>query len=73
MEINNFKLLEKELMEKKDAQIIRVQNNLDHSRSLFKSIGDIVELYFPKFVEVLIKMAGSKDPKEGTSKYPHEN
>lgn len=72
MEINNFKLLEQELMDQKDAQITRVQNKINHDRSLFQSIGDMVELYFPKILEVFIKMTGGNDLKSSDSKYPHE-
>ncbi len=72
METNNFKVLEQELMDKNEAQITRVQNSLNQSRSLFQSIGDIVELYFPKVIEVFIKMTGGEN-KNDASKYPHEN
>jgi hypothetical protein len=72
MEINNFKLLEQELMDQKEDQIIRVQNKINQDRSLFQSIGDIVELYFPKIIEVFIKMTGGNELKTPDSKYPHE-
>ncbi len=74
MEINNFKLLERELMENREPQIERVKNSIEHSRSLFQSIGDFVELFFPKVIEVFIKMSGGQSdlPKQ-ESRYPHEN
>jgi hypothetical protein len=72
MEINNFKLLEQQLMDQKEAQLTRVQNKINVDRSLFQSIGDMVELYFPKILEVFIKMTGGNEMKSPDSKYPHE-
>jgi hypothetical protein len=74
MEVNNFKELERELMSQKDDQLKRVQNNITQSRSLFQAIGDLVELFFPKVVDVLLRMGGGDDKDTKTqSKYPHEN
>jgi hypothetical protein len=74
MEKNNFKLLEQELMNEKEAQIVRVQNNINYNRTLFQSIGDIVELFFPKIIDVFIRMTGGASaPVNNESKYPHEN
>jgi hypothetical protein len=75
MATNNFKELENEIVSNRDAQIKRVQNNIMHSRSLFQTIGDVVELFFPKMVDVLMKMSGGgkSSGDSNNSRYPHES
>ena len=72
MEVNNFKELERELMAMREPQLQKIQHNITESRSVFQAIGDVVELFFPKVIEVLIRMTGSNPPDTQESKYPHE-
>ncbi len=71
--MNNFKMLEEELAKGKEKKFQEVRNNINDSRSLFQTIGDIVDLFFPKFVEVFVKMTGKEEKRDPQSKYPHEN
>lgn len=69
--MNNFKELEKELMSNNDFALNSVKNNIEKSRGVFQLIGDFIELFFPKMLDVLSGMAGGKEDNT-TSKYPHE-
>jgi hypothetical protein len=70
--MNNFQLLEKQIAEGKENNFKQIKNNINETRGLFQMIGDLVELFFPKFVETFVAMSASED-KRNKSKYPHEN
>lgn len=69
---NNFKELEKLLSENKEFTFEKVKNNIVSSRNLFGFIGDIIELFIPRIIDVFVGMAGGESESEPTSKYPHE-
>jgi hypothetical protein len=71
--MNNFQLLQEELAKDKDEQLMKVRNNINDSRGLFQTIGDLVELFFPKFVDTFLKFGSKEGGEREQSKYPHEN
>ncbi|MFM2395357.1 MAG: hypothetical protein RLZZ546_3340 [Bacteroidota bacterium] len=68
---NNFKELEREIVSNRERQLQKIQYNLNHSRSIFQTIGDLIELYIPRFFGALIKT--SDTPGKENSKYPHQS
>lgn len=70
---NNFKELEKEIVSNREHQLQRIQHNLNHSRNIFQTIGDLIELYIPRFFGALIKTSDNGTPGKDSSKYPHES
>ncbi|MCB0562156.1 MAG: hypothetical protein H6573_09015 [Lewinellaceae bacterium] len=74
--MNNFQELEKEQERQYDAsKRMHVQNNLSHTFGLFKFIGQIVDVYLPALVGVLISAAGgssSETNSQGLSRPPSE-
>jgi hypothetical protein len=75
MPVNNFKELEKEIVSTREARIQKVHHNIVQTRSLFQTIGDVVELYFPNVVDMFVRMSGDQKIADNVppSKYPHEN
>jgi hypothetical protein len=70
---NNFKELEELLSKDKEFTLQKVQNNLVATRNLFGFLGDIIELFLPKIMDVIINLSGG-NVKENSDqiKYPHE-
>lgn len=70
---NNFKELEELLSKDKEFTLQKVQNNLVGTRNLFGFLGDIIELFIPKIMDVIINLSGG-DMTENSKqiKYPHE-
>ena len=63
--MNNFKKLleEEESILNDRPQLRKVQTNLWQTLGVFKFVGQIVEVYVPKMVDLLILAAGGKvDP-----------
>jgi hypothetical protein len=72
--MNNFQLLEQELAAGKEKNFTKIKNDINDTRGLFQMIGDIVEHFFPKFVETFVTMSsGDNNPESNKPKYPHEN
>ncbi|MCB0613689.1 MAG: hypothetical protein KDC75_10290 [Phaeodactylibacter sp.] len=60
--MNNFQELEKEQERQYDAsKRMHVQKNLSNTFGLFKFIGQIVDVYLPAMIGVLISAAGGSD------------
>lgn len=60
--MNNFQRLEEEQIRQYDAaKRHHVQNNLEHTFGLFKFIGQIVDVYLPAMIGVLISAVGGND------------
>ena len=74
--MNNFQRLEEEQARQYDAvKLQQVQNNLEHTFGLFKFIGQIVDVYLPAMIGVLISAAGGNSPdsrKTGINRPPSE-
>lgn len=74
---NSFKELERLEIEGRTAPLKRIQNNITSNLSLFKFIGNIMELFFPRMVDLIVRLAGGKDSpdtpsKPKPSKYPNQ-
>ncbi len=74
--MNNFQQLEEEQARQYNgAPRQSVQNNLWQTIGVFKFIGQIVEVYLPSMIEVLISAAGGNNPERrgrSTSRPPSE-
>lgn len=72
--MNNFQRLEEEQIRQYDASKRRnVQNNLEQTFGLFKFIGQIVDVYLPAMVGVLISAAGGNSSRgQGPGRTPSE-
>lgn len=73
MTTNNFKELEREIVSNREHQLKRIQHNLNHSRNIFQTIGDLIELYIPRFFGALIKTSDDSSPGKENARYPHES
>lgn len=71
MTVNNFKELEQIETSALGNPPEQVKKNISYNLSLFRFIGDMIELYIPNFGRALVKMSGenSAQPK---SKYPNK-
>lgn len=56
MEKNAFKELEAEILANHKEQLDTVKSNILQTREILQTVGDILELYFPKAIEVMLKM-----------------
>ncbi|MCB0588937.1 MAG: hypothetical protein KDD06_26850 [Phaeodactylibacter sp.] len=74
--MNNFQRLEEEQARLYDASRRRdVQENLSQTFGLFKFIGQIVDVYLPAMIGVLVSAAGGKGPdgrNQGLNRPPSE-
>ncbi|HMQ49926.1 MAG TPA: hypothetical protein PKA00_18940 [Saprospiraceae bacterium] len=63
--INNFKKLQEEeeerLLRSQKPKIQKVQNGIWQSLGVFKFVGQLIEVYLPAMVEVLLFSAGGND------------
>lgn len=57
MEKNAFKELEAEILANRKDQLETVKSNLLHTKEILQTLGDILELYFPKAIEVMLNMS----------------
>ncbi len=63
MRANNFKELEIEQASRFDAQRSdRVKKDVHNSMSIFRFIGDIIELYIPRVLGIFTSMSGGDAP-----------
>ena len=58
MAINNFKELERQNEKEYGTPPEHVRDNILGSLSLFKFIGDILELYLPRVFSLMVRMSG---------------
>lgn len=64
MPTNSFKELEKENSKQFDERDRRVRDNVNHSIGFFHFIGDILELFLPKFFSIFVNVTGGNGPKQ---------
>ncbi len=67
MQINNFKVLENQEMEKHNSPLKDIHNNINSSMSIFRFIGNMAELFFSKFIGAALGVT----PDDSTTKYPN--
>jgi len=79
MGVNNFKKLELEEESRLSMDTDRVRNGITSNISAFRFITDIVELYFPRMLDLFVGLTGgqpgsiSSKKSSGTNKYPDLN
>ncbi len=60
---NSFKELENEDSKKFEERNQRVRDNINHSVGFFHFLGDILDLFLPKVVNMFLTVSGGKGPK----------
>jgi len=76
MGVNNFKKLEKEEMQHVSMNAEKVRTGITANIGAFKFITDIVELYFPRMIDLFVGLTGGQpgsipqDNGKKTNKYP---
>ena len=76
MRVNNFKELEREEIKNLDPSLSRIKSNVNSNLGIFQFIGEMVELFLPKFFGMFINLAGGgsdeniNDKKD--KKYPNK-
>lgn len=55
---NNFKLLEQEDEERYKPTIDQIKSDLNGSMDLFRFIGQIIEIYVPRFFDMMVVTSG---------------
>lgn len=63
MQVNNFKELGKEQERSFSKSDQRIQKNVNYSVGFFQFIGDILELFMPKIVNMFLNLSGGQGPK----------
>ncbi len=58
---NNFKELEKLLIENRGNNSNKIKNNINSNINLFSFVSNLVELYIPKMGKVFTSFDNSKD------------
>jgi len=76
MRVNNFKELEREEMKDLDLSIDRIKSNVNSNLGIFQFIGEMVEMFLPRFFNMIINLAGSPTVEDENdrkkSKYPNK-
>ncbi len=62
MRTNNFKRLEEEEFNNMPEPPAEIQNNIVGQVNIFRFIGDIIDLYLPKVVDLFVQMSGGDSP-----------
>lgn len=63
MPVNNFKELEKEQERSFSDSDQRIKKNVNYSIGFFQFIGDIIDLFMPKVVNMFLNLSGGQGPK----------
>ena len=69
---NSFKELEKEHLQRFEKKSPEIKQNIEGTTSSYKFIGDVLDLYFTKIMNVFVAMTGG-DMSEQTNKEPNKN
>lgn len=64
MEKNAFKELEEDILLNRQDQLDTVKSNLMHTHELLQTLGDVLDLYFPKAMEVMLNLSERPGTKE---------
>ncbi len=62
MSKNSFKELAKDNQKNFEGKEKRIKENINHSIGFFHFIGDIIELFVPRVVQVFLGISGAKGP-----------
>ncbi len=74
MSINNFKELERLTIAEQGRPPQQIIKNISKNMSIFRFIGDLIELYLPNFGKALVRMSGgpANSKTNPPSKYPNQ-
>ena len=73
MSRNNFEELEELLTKDRNQSLEKVQNNLLGTRNVFGFLGDLIELFIPRIMDVFVQITSTdQSDSDNNSKYPHE-
>ena len=64
MATNSFKELGRENEKPFEERESKVRHNVNHSIGFFHFIGDILELFIPKFFNIFVNITGGNGPKQ---------
>lgn len=67
--MNNFQRLQQEDEERYKPEIDRIKADLNGSMDLFRFIGNIIEIYVPRFFDMMVVTSGGSQKKV---RPPHE-
>lgn len=70
--MNNFQRLEAKNMEETQDVKHRVKKRVDNSMDVYRFVGNIFDLYFPKIVGFMTAMLGAEQKQPPKSKYPNQ-
>ena len=71
--MNNFQKLESQKLDTFDESTRKVKKNVDKSMDLYRFVGNIFDLYFPKIVGFMNAILGGEtDDNRAKSKYPNK-
>ena len=70
--MNNFQELESQKLNTFEESTQRVKKNVDKSMDLYRFVGNIFDLYFPKIVGFMNAVLGGEPPSQNKSKYPNK-
>lgn len=62
---NNFEKIEEDLIAKHGEPPTKVKHNIDESFSFVRMIGNIIELFMPKVLDIFVNLAGGEKDKSG--------
>ena len=61
---NNFEVIDEDLIAQFGEPPQKVKTNIDESFSLFRMIGNVLELFVPRLMEMLVSLAGGNSTNE---------
>lgn len=62
MSKNSFKELAKEDQKRFDEKDKQIKENINHTIGFFHFIGDMIELFVPKVMQIFLGISGAKGP-----------
>lgn len=70
--MNNFQKLESQNLHKFEESTKKVKKKVDKSMDLYRFVGNIFDLYFPKIVGFMNAVLGGDTDAQSKSKYPNK-
>ena len=65
---NNFKKLEEDLISQYGEPPSKIKANIDGTFDIFRACGDIVELFIPKMLDLLLSLFGAQSDNSSSNK-----
>jgi hypothetical protein len=70
--MNNFQELESKQSNRYPESTKNIKKKVDHTVDVYRFIGSILDLYFPKIVGFMNSMLGGESSSSPKSKYPNK-